>query len=127
MAAPTLELLLAGDGGADVVVLFGVEQAGAGVGFGEAFEGAVLVLEDASVECAGDADVEGAGGAAHDVGVAGWHGWMVSGGWFAGCDRRHPEQSRRTPRGWVGLGCGTLFDEALWVGLGGEKGMEGMG
>ena len=43
--------------------------------FRETFEGAVFVLEDAGVYVAGDADVEGAGWAAHDVGVAGLHVW----------------------------------------------------
>jgi len=72
-------LLLAGDGGADVVVFFGVEKAGAVVFFGEAFERAVLVLQDSCVELAGYADVERAGGAAHDVGVSGRHGRMLAG------------------------------------------------
>ncbi len=73
-ASPTFELLFAGDGEADVSEAFEVQEAGAGVGFGEAFEGAGAVLEDAGVDVAGDADVEGAREAAHDVGVSGWHG-----------------------------------------------------
>lgn len=58
--------------------VFEVEEACAAVGFGEAFEGAVAVLEDASVEEGGDADVERAGVAPHDVGVSGGHDAMVA-------------------------------------------------
>ena len=50
---------------------FVIEEAGAAVFFREAFEGAVFVLSDTDVDVAGDADVECAGVAAHDVGVAG--------------------------------------------------------
>jgi hypothetical protein len=53
---------------------------------GEAFEGADFVLADSRVDVAGDADVEGAGEAPHDVGVAGFHvgmmlPWPVISGW----------------------------------------------
>ena len=50
---------------------FVLEEAGAVVGFGEAFEGAFFLLQDPDVDVAGHADVEGAGWAAHDVAVAG--------------------------------------------------------
>lgn len=53
-----------------------VEEPGAVVPLGEACEDAVLVLKDSLVDLAGDADVEGAGGAAHDVRVAGLHSGM---------------------------------------------------
>ena len=61
---------------------FVVEEAGAVVFFGEAFEGAVFVLLHAGVEVAGYAYVECAGVAPHDVGVAGngfvppWWVWL---------------------------------------------------
>ena len=38
---------------------------------------AVFVLEEALVEFAGDASVEGAGGAAENVDVAFWHRWLL--------------------------------------------------
>ena len=50
---------------------FVVEETGAAVFFREAFEGAVFVLLYAGVDVAGDTDVECAGVASHDVGVAG--------------------------------------------------------
>ena len=56
---------------------FVIEEAGAAVFFGEAFEGAVFVLLCAGVNVAGDADVECAGVTAHDVGVA-RHFWGSS-------------------------------------------------
>jgi hypothetical protein len=74
-------------------------------------------LEDASVEGAGDADVERAGGAAHDVGVSGWHGWMLAGGWYVECVRCHPERSRRSPMGWVCRGCGSFWAAVYGLGL----------
>lgn len=122
LAAPAFELLLAGDGGADVDERFGVEQASAAVGFGEAFEGSVLVLLDARVEGAGDADVERARGAAHDVGVSGWHGWMLAGDWWVGCDRCHPKRSRRTAMGWGCGGAGSFWAAGVGLGLVGRKG-----
>ena len=54
-------------------MLLVVEKSGAIVIFGEAFEGAGFVLLNACVDVAGDAYVEGSSGAAHDVGVAGFH------------------------------------------------------
>ena len=56
-----------------VFVTLVIEEAGAVVLFRETIEAAVFVLEDADVDVAGDADVEGAGWASHDVGVAGLH------------------------------------------------------
>ncbi len=44
----------------------------------EAFEGAVAVLADADVQLAGDADVQRAAVAAHDVGLAVWNGGMLA-------------------------------------------------
>ena len=72
-AAPAFELFFAGDGLIDAFVRLVIEEAGAAIAFGEALEGAVLVLAYAGVHVAGDADVECAGGASHDVGVAGFH------------------------------------------------------
>ena len=58
---------------------FVVEETDAAVLFREAFEGAVFVLLDADVDVAGDADVECAGVAAHDVGVAGNGSFLLGG------------------------------------------------
>ncbi len=69
---------------------FVVEEAGAAVLFRESFEGAVFVLLYADVDVAGDADVECAGVAAHDVGVAGngfvppWWVWLSIKCWDLG-------------------------------------------
>ena len=49
----------------------------AAVAVSEAGESAAAVLGDALVEFAGHSDVEGAGNAAQDVDVAGWHGEIV--------------------------------------------------
>jgi hypothetical protein len=66
-------LFFAGYGLVYVFVLLVVEEAGAVVFFGEAFEGAVFVLLDSGVDVAGYTCVQGSGGAAYDVGVAGFH------------------------------------------------------
>jgi len=72
-AAPAFELGFAGDGFADVFVLLVVEEARAVVLLGEAFVSAVLMFPDAAFKIASYTDVERAGEAAHDVGVAGFH------------------------------------------------------
>jgi hypothetical protein len=68
-AGPAFELLLAGQGFVHFVVRFPIEQADDLVAVCESFEVVELVLEDAAVKIAGDADVESAGEAAHDVGA----------------------------------------------------------
>lgn len=73
LAAPAFELGFSGDGEADVAEFLEVEQAGAVVFRGETFVGAVLVLLYSDKQVAGDADIECAGGATHDVGVAVLH------------------------------------------------------
>lgn len=80
-ASPALELGFTGDGDADVVVDLVLEQAGAAVLRGKAFEGAVAVLAHTDIQLAGDADVERAAVTAHDVGIAVWHGGMLAEAW----------------------------------------------
>ena len=64
---------------------FGVQETVACLLFCKAFVCAALVLDDPAWEIAGDSDVEGAGGAAEDVNVAGWkHAEIVAGRAFAG-------------------------------------------
>jgi len=72
-AAPAFELFLAGDGLADGFVSFVVKQAGAAIALGKPLKRPIVVLANSDVHIAGDADVERASGASHDVGIAGFH------------------------------------------------------
>lgn len=66
-AAPAFELLFTGNGFADVGEGLEVDELG-GVVFGaEAGEEFLFVLHDAGFKLAGDAGVEDAGGAGHDI------------------------------------------------------------
>jgi hypothetical protein len=69
--------LFSGDCGADVDVTLVQEEAVTSVLACELGVDAGFVFEEASVEFAGYAGVEGAGGAAEDVDVTFWHGWLV--------------------------------------------------
>jgi hypothetical protein len=56
-AGPSLELLLAGEGFVNVIVRFPIEQTDDFVAMREAFVVVKLVLENASVKIAADADI----------------------------------------------------------------------
>ena len=60
-------MFLSGNGLKDIAEGLEVYQAGNVVFLGESFYELVLVLVDAALKVAGDAGVQGAGGAAHDV------------------------------------------------------------
>src|ERR1700691_6660466 len=72
-APPAFELFFPSDGGANVFVAFKVEQALAAVGRGETFHRALLMLHDAQIQVAGDANVKRACIAAENVDVAAGH------------------------------------------------------
>src|ERR1700733_4104994 len=68
-AGPAFELLFAGDGGAGAAVLLKPDEAIAIVGGRESFVEFAFVGEDAALQIAGHADVEGVAAAGYDVGV----------------------------------------------------------
>src|SRR5450631_2990073 len=76
-APPAFELLFPSDGRANVFVAFKVEQAIAAVVRSETFQRALLVLQDARIQVAGDANVERACIAAENVDVAAGHSKML--------------------------------------------------
>jgi hypothetical protein len=67
LAAPTFELFFAGDGVADVREGLEVYEFGGVVLRAEAGKEFLFVLRDTSFEMAGNAGVEDAGGAGHDI------------------------------------------------------------
>ena len=69
-AAPAFELFFPSDGCANVFVAFKIEQALAAVGRSETFQRALLMLHDAQIQVAGDANVKRACMAAENVDVA---------------------------------------------------------
>ena len=84
------------------------------------------MLLDAGVEVAGDADVERAGVAAHDVGVSGWHGEDAISSFLVRPLHCHPERSAQRgvegPRGCGSCcGCLELSGEGVGAGFGVRK------
>ena len=77
-APPTFELFFSSDGFTNVIVTFKVEQALAAIGRGETFQRALLMLHDAKIQVARDADVKRACMAAENVDVATRHSKMVA-------------------------------------------------
>ena len=73
-AEPAFDLFFSGDGVACIVEGLEVYQAGDVVFLGETGDEFVFVLVDATLKLAGDAGVEGTGGAAHDVDEVLFHG-----------------------------------------------------
>src|ERR1700689_4628100 len=82
-APPAFELFFPSDGCANVFVAFKVEQALAAIGCSETFERALLVLLDAQIQVAGDANVKRACMAAENVDVAAGHNKMPASSWFS--------------------------------------------
>ena len=74
LAAPAFELLFAGDGVANVGERLEVDEFRRVVLRAEAGEESLFVLYDAGFEMAGDAGVEDAGGAGHDIDVVNHRG-----------------------------------------------------
>jgi|ERR1700691_1459901 len=83
-APPAFELFFPSDGCANVFVAFKIEQALAAVGRSETFQRALLMLHDAQIQIAGDANVKGACMAAENVDVATGHSKMLASSWFSG-------------------------------------------
>src|ERR1700685_4262914 len=77
-APPAFELFFPSDGCANVFVSFKVEQALAAIGRSETFQRALLMLHDAQIQVAGDANVKRACMAAEDVDVAARHSKMLA-------------------------------------------------
>src|ERR1700689_274938 len=77
-APPAFELFFPSDGCANVFVAFKVEQALAAIGCSETFERALLMLHDAQIQVAGDANVKRACMAAENVDVAAGHSRMLA-------------------------------------------------
>src|ERR1700692_3883387 len=103
-ASPAFELFFASDGRANVFVSLKVEQALAAIGRSETFPRALLMLHDAQIQVAGDANVKRAGMAAENVDVAAGHGKMLAvlvlgpgkdGGGSARCGLRWLKSSER--------------------------------
>ena len=69
-APPAFQLFFPSDGCANVLLSFKVEQAVAAIGCSEAFQPALLMLHDAQIQVAGDANVKRACIAAENVDVA---------------------------------------------------------
>ena len=78
-----LQLFFPSDGCANVLVAFKVEQAVAAIGCSEAFQRALLMLHDAQIQVAGDANVKRACMAAENVDVAAGHNKDASKFWFS--------------------------------------------
>jgi hypothetical protein len=77
-APPAFELFFPSDGCLNVFVTLKVEQAPAAIGRSEAFERALLMLHDAQIQVAGDANVKRACMAAENVDVAAAHNEMLA-------------------------------------------------
>jgi hypothetical protein len=75
---PAFALFIPGDGCANVFVAFKVEQALAAIGRSETFQRALLMLHDAQIQVAGEADVKRACMAADNVDVAAGHSKMLA-------------------------------------------------
>ena len=78
-APPAFELFFFGDGCANVFLTLKVEQALAAVGRSETFQRALLMLHDAQIQVAGDANVKRARMAAEHVDVGTGHSKMLAG------------------------------------------------
>ena len=72
------ELFFPSDGCANVFLTLTVEQALAAIGCSETFQRALLMLHDAQIQIAGDANVERACMAAENVDVAARHSKMLA-------------------------------------------------
>jgi hypothetical protein len=77
-ASPAFELFFPSDGCANVFVTLKVEQALAAIGRSETFQRALLMLHDAQIQVAGDANVKRACMAAENVDVAAGHSKMLA-------------------------------------------------
>jgi hypothetical protein len=77
-ASPAFELFFPGDGCANVFLTLKVEQVLAAIGRSETFQRALLVLHDAQIQVAGDANVKRACMAAENVDVAAAHSKMLA-------------------------------------------------
>ena len=82
-APPAFELFFPSDGCANVFVAFKVEQALAAIGLSETFQRALLMLHDAQIQVAGDANVKRACMAAENVDVAAGHSKTLASSWFS--------------------------------------------
>jgi hypothetical protein len=78
IASPAFELFFSSDGCANVFVTLKVEQALAAIGRSETFQRALLMLHDAQIQIAGDANVKRACMAAENVDVAAGHSKMLA-------------------------------------------------
>src|SRR5271155_4813984 len=77
-APPAFELFFPSDGSPNIFVTLEVEQALAAVGVSETFPRALLMLHDAQIQVAGDANVKRACMAAENVDVAAGHSKMLA-------------------------------------------------
>ena len=82
-APPAFELFFPGDGCANIVVAFKVEQALATIGRSETFPRALLMLHDTEKQVAGDANVKRARMAAENVDVGAGPSKMLANSWFS--------------------------------------------
>jgi hypothetical protein len=78
LAAPVFELFFPSDGCANVFLTLKVEQALAAIGRSETFQRALLMLHDAQIQVAGDANVKRACLATENVDVAPGHSKMLA-------------------------------------------------
>jgi hypothetical protein len=92
LAPPAFELVFQSDGWANVFLAFKVEQALAAIGRSETFQRAFLMLHDAQIQVAGNADVKRAWMAAENINVAAGHRKMLASSWLSapGKDRGGP-------------------------------------
>jgi hypothetical protein len=77
-ASPAFELFFPSDGCANVFVILKVEQSLAAIGRSETFQLALLMLDDAQIQVAGDANVKRARMAAENVDVVAGHSKMLA-------------------------------------------------
>src|SRR5580700_4309417 len=77
-APPAFALFFQSDGFANVFITLKVEQALAAIGRSETFPRALLMLHDAQIQVAGDANVQRACMAVENVDVAAGHGKMLA-------------------------------------------------
>jgi hypothetical protein len=77
-APPGFELFFPNDGCANVFLTLKVEQALTAIGRSETFQRALLMLHDAQIQVAGDANVKRACMAAQNVDVAAGHSKMLA-------------------------------------------------
>src|ERR1700676_5180276 len=99
-ASPAFELFFSSDGCAYVFVTLKVEQALAAIGRSETFQRALLMLHDAQIQVAGDANVKRACLAAENVDGAAGRSKMLASSWFS-AQRKDRGRSARCGLRWL--------------------------